>query len=555
LSTGGLNPIGYTLFLEPLLAVSGLDTVAAVQHLIGIGVAVAVYALALRFGARRWLAALAAAPMLLDAYQLQIEQLIMSDLLFEALLVAVVWVLISRGSPTQRRIIVAGLLIGASVTVRSVGITLIVPALAYLVLIGAKWRYPGGWRQIGSRVAAFVVACGVVLAGHAVYSMISTGNPGVTAQTGNVLYGRTAVVADCTKLKLDPYERQMCPDEPLGARMGVDAYAHRDGDANWPAVVPEGTNRSAMMAAFAWDVIKEQPLDVARAILVDFGKGFSPIRSTLPGDVAVERWQFQDYYPLFASQEYTDSTLVRYSGEPASVNTALAGFLRAYQLHGGYTPGPLQAAALVLGLFGSLGVASRGSGMRSTTALVTGLALTLLLTSAAFEFSWRYQLPTVSLLPLAGVLGLTALLGPLRRPKQVKHRPKLTEFPDQVDFAALTEFAERYGEPAMAPVVVVIAAYNEESGIGSVLDDVPKRALDMDVDVLVVSDGSRDATATVAREHGAYVCLAPRNRGQGAALRLAYRLAAAHGARYVVSTDADGQYDNTELDKLLCPLV
>jgi glycosyltransferase involved in cell wall biosynthesis len=51
------------------------------------------------------------------------------------------------------------------------------------------------------------------------------------------------------------------------------------------------------------------------------------------------------------------------------------------------------------------------------------------------------------------------------------------------------------------------------------------------------------------------VCVAPTNRGQGGALRLAYRLAAVRGARYIVSTDADGQYDNTELPKLLAPLV
>ena len=77
----------------------------------------------------------------------------------------------------------------------------------------------------------------------------------------------------------------------------------------------------------------------------------------------------------------------------------------------------------------------------------------------------------------------------------------------------------------------------------------------MVVDVLVVVDGATDETAEIAREHGVYTCVAARNRGQGAALRLGYRLAADCGARYVVTTDADGQYDSAELATLVRPLA
>ncbi len=51
----------------------------------------------------------------------------------------------------------------------------------------------------------------------------------------------------------------------------------------------------------------------------------------------------------------------------------------------------------------------------------------------------------------------------------------------------------------------------------------------MAVDVLVVVDGATDDTAEIAREYGAYTCVAARNRGQGAALRLGYRLARTAG--------------------------
>jgi glycosyltransferase involved in cell wall biosynthesis len=160
------------------------------------------------------------------------------------------------------------------------------------------------------------------------------------------------------------------------------------------------------------------------------------------------------------------------------------------------------------------------------------------------------------LLPLAGILGLSVLIGPSLRPKQAKPRRKmLAAFPDSVDVAALDEFAQRHGHPSFAPVLVVIAAYNEENGIGGVLDNLPTACLGLPVDVLVVVDGCTDGTATQAMKHGAYTCVAPVNRGQGAALRLGYQLAALGGARYVITTDADGQYENPEMPLLLGPLV
>ena len=104
----------------------------------------------------------------------------------------------------------------------------------------------------------------------------------------------------------------------------------------------------------------------------------------------------------------------------------VAGVLRDYQLDGGYTPGPLYAAGLAAGLLGSLcglarrrTLASRGPGqpraadseLAVACLLVTLSAVVLLLSSDAYEFSWRYQLPAVVMLPVAGALGLTALAG------------------------------------------------------------------------------------------------------------------------------------------------
>jgi glycosyltransferase involved in cell wall biosynthesis len=165
-----------------------------------------------------------------------------------------------------------------------------------------------------------------------------------------------------------------------------------------------------------------------------------------------------------------------------------------------------------------------------------------------YEFTWRYQLPGLVLGPVAGVLGLTAL----------RWRPETaTAFPTPDDQAVLDAFAAEYPDFALPAVAVVVAAYNEERGIGAVLDAMPTStggASPLSIATLVVVDGATDDTAAIARKRDVYVCEMPRNRGQGAALRLGYCLARLGGARYIVTTDADGQYDGDQLPVLLEPL-
>jgi glycosyltransferase involved in cell wall biosynthesis len=126
---------------------------------------------------------------------------------------------------------------------------------------------------------------------------------------------------------------------------------------------------------------------------------------------------------------------------------------------------------------------------------------------------------------------------------------------DEHDDAAIAEFHARYGQLELTPVAVVIAAYEEEAAIGAVLDELPTEACGLPMSCIVVVDGDTDRTAPVAREHGAYVCTFPTNRGQGTAFRVGYALARGAGARFIVTTDADGQYVGSEIDQLLQPVA
>ncbi len=126
-----------------------------------------------------------------------------------------------------------------------------------------------------------------------------------------------------------------------------------------------------------------------------------------------------------------------------------------------------------------------------------------------------------------------------------------------IDAAAVRAFTDQYGARASAlpPVAIVIAAYNEEGAIGPVVEGLPDAYCGLQASIIVVSDGSADGTVKEAEAAGALVCDVPVNRGQGAALRLGYRLAREGGAQYIVTTDADGQYNPAEIESLLQPIL
>ncbi len=131
----------------------------------------------------------------------------------------------------------------------------------------------------------------------------------------------------------------------------------------------------------------------------------------------------------------------------------------------------------------------------------------------------------------------------------------LRPYVQQVREQAIREFGARYPGLRFAPVVVVIAALNEQDGIGGVLEGIPPQACGHRIDTLVVDDGSSDATCEVSLRHGVRVARLERNCGHGVALRLGYQLARDHGADYIVTLDADGQWDPHELPRVLQPLV
>lgn len=102
------------------------------------------------------------------------------------------------------------------------------------------------------------------------------------------------------------------------------------------------------------------------------------------------------------------------------------------------------------------------------------------------------------------------------------------------------------------PLFIIVPACNEEATLPEVLRQIWQAQ--PGAQVLVVDDGSSDATPKLAVEAGAEVATHPKNLGYGAALTTGYRVAQQSGCEFVAQLDADGQHEPKELERLLEPL-
>jgi len=435
----GSDPLGYKVLLNGVLSVGDLGTVVAVQHVLGLAMAVALYVLLLRRGVNRWLAALATVPVLLDAYQLQAEAMIMPDVFFEALVVLALVILLWKPIASWRALVASGLILGIGVTVHEFGIVLIAPVVFYL-LVNKEPGFAGGdrWaRSIlrsaaigGAFVLPILIYCG------AMYSV--TGHFRLSA--GRPITPRLEQIADCATLRLPAAAKPLCPT-PAEQRNSSDWFQH---DPQSPMLtIPEtGPARRQLYRAFNSAVERQQPVRVVTAILGDAVRLYEVDRTASPEITPISRWQFQTSYPTVLPNLYVrpDGDIIvglqyrlpgpinyrvltpSYGGK-AQVNLPLARFLRSYQLHGGYTPGPLLLIFTLTGLLGSvLALASRRTSERGRKLALGCLvffvgAVGLLLISDIYVFSWRYQIQALTTLPPAGVLGASAVVEVLRQRK------------------------------------------------------------------------------------------------------------------------------------------
>lgn len=432
----GSDPVAYKVPIKLITGVGGgLGTIELVQHLLGVAIAVALYMLLIRRGIPKWLGALAIAPILLDAYQLQVEAMIMPDIWFEAFIAAGLIVLLWKPVPSLPVLMIAGAIFGASVGFRQVGEVLIVPAVIYVAALR------GGWRKVVQRASAVTIAFVIAVLFYLSASYQLTGHFWISRSSVSLTYGRMAAVADCTTLTLPPIERSLCPSRKQQS-YGPDWLDHSINSPlrTYASALP--ANRDQLVVNFNRSVERQQPLRVVAGILRDSVKLFALTRHTSPGDTPIWRWQFQTSFPSYQPWVKVDNNKIwvtlgtlqlnsveqlktSYGGSP-QVDKPIASFLRGYQLNGGYTPGPLFAICLIAGLIGSVLALTRRRLGRNPAARDLAIACLAFFATGAlvlgvsdvFEFTWRYQLPALVTLPPAGALGIGVLILAARKSRE-----------------------------------------------------------------------------------------------------------------------------------------
>jgi Glycosyl transferase family 2/Sulfatase/Type I phosphodiesterase / nucleotide pyrophosphatase len=103
--------------------------------------------------------------------------------------------------------------------------------------------------------------------------------------------------------------------------------------------------------------------------------------------------------------------------------------------------------------------------------------------------------------------------------------------------------------------LAIVVARDEEATVGEVLAGLPSEACGLPVDVLLIDDGSRDATPAIGRAHGARVVSHERCRGLGAALRSGLEIARDERYAAAVYLDGDGEYDPSDFERMLSPVA
>ncbi len=403
--TAANHPSGYSVFLLLLLPLHSFTLVAALQHLMGLAMGTGIYAVARRRGAAAWVAALAAVPVLYDAYQLQLEQQVMSDALFMLLVTGAVVLLAWQDRLSLPVALIAGAALGSAMLVRSAGL-LLVAVVALCLLVRGGLRVRGGLliRRAGWRAILALLAAGAVpVAGYMFAYHLQHGPYAMTESGGTFLYGRVQSFADCRVIRPPRPLARLCDPRPPSQRTIAVEYIWRTSDPLWKLGDGLFTPKvNGMAGHFATRAIAAQPLAYAQAVAGDTWRAFGWSHAIGYDRRTEVLYLFTDPPPQIPNWGYWPALHAFQPGlgQPRAVQP-FARFLGLYQ-RAVYLPGTLLGLILLAGL---AGVAARWRRWGGDVLLPWAVAAVLLLLPIATSgFSYRYVMAVVPPACLAAAL-------------------------------------------------------------------------------------------------------------------------------------------------------
>lgn len=413
-----LRPDGYSFVLGVLEPAHSFALVVALQHLLGLAIAVLVYRIVRSFGLPAWGGCLAAAPVLLDAYEIELEQVVLSDTIFTLLAVLAVSLGLRR-MVSARTGAAIGLLLAAAMLTRPAAL----PVIALLILWLLIRRV--GWRPL----ASFAVALTIALGAYATWYHSAHGAYALDSSTGIQLYGRVAGFADCRVIKPGPALAPLCPTNPGNGATAPTFIWHPSPLTRLPGpTFTPGKDRLAR--SFAQAAILAQPGDYLKAVATDIGRAFAWQRGPYPNAYTTAGWDFsQRPWPVTDRPALGDpgsqlvgrftqrSAIDTYERHPAQTRLvqpfadAMIGYQQVV-----FIRGTMLAALFLLTAIGLIAPGRPGGVPRLPLLLLGGCGLSLLLLPIfTVQIDYRYMIPSYPFAGAAAVLGAARLLAWLRR--------------------------------------------------------------------------------------------------------------------------------------------
>ncbi len=401
------HPLGYPLFIAAFGWLHNIGIYALLNHLIGLGTGLLLYATLLRLGVRPWLAALGTAPALLDSYVIMTEQYILSDPLSDGLLVAAFAVLVWRGPdrawrpPSAWRCVASGLLLAAGATTRFDMALLVVPVAAFLA----------ARRVLLRRITAIVAIVAMTVVGYASWYDAVNGQFTTSSLASLYLYGRISSFASCQGIAVPPDERSLCITTPTDRRPSPNWYISSPDSPARRLSATEPARSAAILGSFDIRILEHQPVSYLATEFTHLAYALNPTRSNI-GGADNRPWRFSDTLAQTIDRVPVAATVARFGGSAASPDHALVTVMQAYQLVF-WVPGPLLGLGLVVIVVALARRRSRSSGATAELVLLSLLgSSTLVFAVSAALFEWRYLLPVLVTLPAAAALAVEMLLAP-----------------------------------------------------------------------------------------------------------------------------------------------
>lgn len=428
---GFARPSGYPLVLRALW-LGGRDPgiVLVAQEVAGLATGVLAYALLARLGARRWVATLAAALVVLDGHAVALEVDLLAEA-FTALALLASFFLLLGGRRRWWAVALSGLLLAAAALLRLEAL-FAVPAW----LLGVAWDT--SWPR---RVAVGVPALALPLVAYLALHAAGTGTFAFTEADGWLLYGRVAQIADCRGADIAPAARPLCQSAAARARpeprtLGPIYYLFRPGApaprlfGRFEPANAAGGRPNRILGQFAWAIVAHHPLRYAGLVggelvryfdpaVPDGAAGHADLPTRLPGPTFISNLAAQNRLAE-PDRAIRARWLARYRPRFGATGALMNAYGRYVHLSRWATDALFALAAVALALAAARRVAIP---RRREVAVLAGATLLMLAGSVASSlFTLRYLMPALPLLICAGLLAFEDLRAVMARWRRSRGR-------------------------------------------------------------------------------------------------------------------------------------